>query len=180
MESQNGQPAEVSGGLRVLESPSQTGGVCEDLAMVRRAVKEKWPMKPEVRAQLMARLGEIAVKSSVEVPGPEGVAVVNEAIADRNSIAAANVLRMMVEEDRSAEFKGAGHIQADRHHKEGKKINTDKTVRILVVDARGTERNIGSLREFYATQAPAPVRPANALPDVQVQAEVREGGATGG
>lgn len=177
MESQNDQPAGLPGGLRVLDGASQTGGMCEDLAMIRRAVKEKWPMKPEVKAQIMARLGEIVAKTSVVVPGPEGTSVENEGVADRNSLAAANVLRLMIEGDRDAEFKGAGHIQSDRHHKEGKKVTTDKTVRILVVDARGTERTIGSLREFYATQTPPAVRPANALPLVEGQAEVREGGA---
>lgn len=177
MESQNDQPAGLPGGLRVLDGASQTGGMCEDLAMIRRAVKEKWPMKPEVKAQIMARLGEIVVKSSVDVPGPEGASIGNEAVADRNSVAAANVLRMMTEADRDAQFKAAAHIQSDRHHKEGKKVTTDKTVRILVVDARGTERTIGSLREFYATQTPPAVRPANALPPVEVKEEVREGGA---
>jgi hypothetical protein len=123
MNGTNGQPVPTEGGLAgLLQEHSISGGVGKDIALVERAVRRKWPMKPEVRLQMMKRLGEIVAKASVTIPTNEGETVENEAVADRNAIAAANVLRMMEEEDRDAAFRGAEFIQRERFKVIDKKV----------------------------------------------------------
>ncbi len=124
MESENtGEPAASEGGLAgFLEPHPISGGVGSDLQMIQRAVKRRWPMKPDVRIQVMKRLGEIVARASVAIPSADGQPVMNEAIADRNAIAAANVLRMMEEEDRAAMFAYAGHVQRERFKAIDKKV----------------------------------------------------------
>lgn len=124
----------MSGLAGFLEPHEISGGCGVDLALVMRAVKGRWPMKPEVRTQIMQRLGEIVARESVIIPGESGG--LNEAIADRNAISAANVLRLMEEEDRAAQFKAAAFIQADRHHRTGSLgVNVNVNVKLWGKDA---------------------------------------------
>ena len=65
-----------------------------DLALARRAVRERWPMSDAVRRNVMDRLLEVVDKRVVEVPTKTGPAFL-DGPADANSVAAARVLVAM-------------------------------------------------------------------------------------
>jgi len=105
----NGQPAGAGGGADGLTGflvpHAISGGAGADLSLLRRAIREDWPMTAEVRAMAIARMEAIIRRESATIPGPGGEPVESEAIADRNAIAATGNLIAM-----------RGQDQRERHH----------------------------------------------------------------
>lgn len=150
----------------VIESPADARQAARDAAMVRRLVNDPaWEMPAgceKVLPQIMYGIAQRATATAATAQGP--IEVDNH----RAQIEATKTLLAM-----------KGQNLADRHHAEGKKVNVDNTVRILVADARGVERSVGSMRELYANYPaalPAPVAPAAG----PIEAEGGDGGAAGG
>lgn len=139
-----GQPeGENPNGLAGFLKPHPiSGGVGKDMAIINTAVRKNWDVPQRLRAEAMVRLRKIIRKDTVSVPQGESGSFDSESIADRNAISATNTLLSMT-----------GQEQADRHHVEkidadAKHPKGDRSVRILLVDARGAERAV-NLREFY-------------------------------
>lgn len=162
----------------------------KDRAAIRNAIKE-WPKRfraitPEKRDNWINDLEDAraTAKNIADSEAPADLKL--QAVqAVQSCVKTSAMMDLMQQKDEHADaaarMKDQHHLeslaQADRHHREGSKVHKTGDVRILVVDASGNQRAIGSLREFYATQTPPTVRPANALPAVEGQAEVREGGS---
>ena len=93
-------------GLGPLQTDLVAGSthVASDLNMLRRAIKEGWPIDQHKRPAIVDRLLDITNKTGSTVMTKEGP-VTLDAVADSNAISAARVLVAM-----------AGQNQADRHH----------------------------------------------------------------
>ena len=78
----------------------------EDIALIGRAIRNRWPMSAKTRRVLVNRLVAVTEKEAVLVPfGPDNVLMPMDGPADDKAIAAARVLVAMM-----------GQNQADRHH----------------------------------------------------------------
>lgn len=87
-----------------------------DAAMVRRAIREDWPLTPEIRRMIVSQMALVAGRSGDE----------------RNRIAAAKVL---VAAD-SVNVRREALDQADEHHAEGETVNHQVTGGIVIADLR--------------------------------------------
>lgn len=102
------------------------GGFCKPyragahIALVGRAVTERWPTTEEVRKQVADEMAKIALKRTTTVGGMEGPIEVDN---DRNQTAAARVYAGMV-----------GQNQADEHHSD-KLHQDDKHLAVDMVAA---------------------------------------------
>jgi hypothetical protein len=144
------------------DAPDDLGGLGElarregtkvaDVGLIRRAVAERWEIDAPRRRRLVAILSQIAETDEVEVEAFRGAgenAVGTIKVCNhRNQIAAVRTLAAMVGQNQADEHLEA-KIAADAKNPKG----TD--VRILVVDARGSERPLTGLRELYLGASPA-------------------------
>lgn len=74
-----------------------------DIALVKKAAEQRWPVTPDVMARSVERLDEIQSRKTVTVPCGEGV-FESVAVADANAIKAAVAIRSMVEQNRKREL----------------------------------------------------------------------------
>lgn len=102
--------------------------VISDVKLVGRAVREHWPVPAAVKPRIVDRLLDIVEKETCQVMSKEGP-VSLDGPADANSVAAARVLVAMT-----------GQNQADRHHREGKKIKHKHSHSVVLPKATMFER----------------------------------------
>lgn len=84
------------------------GATKKDIALVRRAVRERWPIPELNRADTVNRMLNIISKETITVPIPtmDGLQMVEcEGPADEHAIQAAKVLVSMVGQNQADEFK---------------------------------------------------------------------------
>lgn len=123
MESQNDQPAEVSGGLAGFLEPNPiSGGIGKDLAIIERAIREGWDVPADVRTLAVDRMKKILGRDSVSIPCGDGGTFDSVYMADRNAIGATAQLRGMT-----------GENQAERHHSD-KLAQDDKHLALGVAE----------------------------------------------
>lgn len=143
--------------------------IVQDCKTVRRAFVERWPIPRERRERLLTILQQIAETDEFTVEkvehdgGPNGEGAKETKTASirmpnhRNQIAAAKAILAA----QAADDSDRQHLEKLEAGQDGAPV--DSTIRILVVDARGHETPVGSLRELYANYPaplPAPADPA--------------------
>lgn len=161
------KPAEAAkpGGVGALLADPEK--IAADCATIRRAFKERWPIPEERRQRILTVLQQIVETDTFEVervetaagPNGEGIGPESKRASikmpnHRNQVAAAKAILAATGEDRDDQ-QHLERIAAGEHGPPG-----PKQVHILVVDGRGNQKAVGSLREFYE-QYPATL----ALPD---------------
>lgn len=149
----------------------------KDRAALRVAIAD-WPRRfqaisPEKRHNWVADLEDVRA-SALNIVNAEGTPLDAKlrAIAEvRSCIATSAAIDSMDQKQEmavaAARLKDLHHVetleQADRHHAAGSKVNTTTDIRIIMADARGNERQLSGLREYYAATCIDTTAP-NALP----------------
>lgn len=82
----------------------------KDCGLIRRAIRERWPVPDEYRHKIADRLMEVIEKRTVDVPMKDGV-FPSEAVADANAIAASKTFVAM-----AAQNQKDDPVPVEHHH----------------------------------------------------------------
>jgi len=122
-ESAGGQGAALAS---VLTDPHH---IRADIKTLQRAVREDWPVPPEVRPEIIRRLVGIVSKTENVVQTMNGQAMV-DGPADRNAIAAAALLRQMTA-DRSDDERHLERLRyGDKHPTTNVQVNQTTVITV--------------------------------------------------
>ncbi len=86
--------------------------IASDAAMIRKAIRLRWPIPADRRDKIVNRLASIVEKTAVDIPVKDGC-FTSEYHADGNAIAASRVLAAMEAQNQSDEHQADKNARID-------------------------------------------------------------------
>jgi hypothetical protein len=83
-----------------------------DIGLMRRAVRERWPVDDKMRAAIMERMGKIISKPAVQVMTASGKQIL-DGPADSNAVRAAGVIVAMVQQNQADDHLAEKNARID-------------------------------------------------------------------